>query len=35
MYTALQSMVVNYAQTGRVTDHFVQDVARMLMEIDQ
>lgn len=35
MYTALQSLVMNYAQTGRVTDHFVQDVAQMLMEIDQ
>ena len=35
MYTALQSMVMNYAQTGRVTDQFVQDVARMLMELDQ
>lgn len=35
MKTALESMVMNYAQTGRVTDSFVQDVARMLMEIDQ
>lgn len=35
MYTALQSLVMNYAQTGRVTDHFMQDVARLLMEIDQ
>jgi hypothetical protein len=30
MKTALDALVVNYAQTGRVTDHFVQDVARML-----
>jgi len=30
MQTALESMVMNYAQFGRVTDHFVQDVARML-----
>ena len=30
MYIALESMVSNYAQTGRVMDHFVADVARML-----
>ena len=35
MRTALNSMVLNFAQTGRVTDEFVQDVARMLLEIDQ
>lgn len=35
MRTALDNMVLNYAQTGRVTDEFVQDVARMLLEIDQ
>ena len=35
MRTALDSMVLNYAQSGRVTDEFVRDVARMLMEIDQ
>jgi hypothetical protein len=28
-------MVANYAQSGRVTDEFVRDVARMLLEIDQ
>lgn len=33
MRTALDSMVLNYAQTGRVTDEFVRDVARMLLEI--
>ena len=32
MYIALESMVSNYAQTGRVMDHFVADVARMLEE---
>jgi hypothetical protein len=30
MQTALESMVLNYAQFGRVTDDFVRDVARML-----
>jgi hypothetical protein len=35
MRTALDSMVLNYAQSGRVTDEFVRDVARMLLEIDQ
>jgi hypothetical protein len=35
MRTALDSMVLNYAQSGRVTDDFVRDVARMLLEIDQ
>jgi len=35
MWTALDSMVLNFAQTGRVTDEFVRDVARMLLEIDQ
>jgi hypothetical protein len=34
MRTALDSMVLNFAQTGRVTDEFVRDVARMLLEID-
>jgi hypothetical protein len=34
MRTALDSMVANYAQSGRVTDEFVRDVARMLLEID-
>lgn len=34
MRIALDSMVLNYAQTGRVTDHFVADVARMLEEWD-
>jgi len=32
MRIALESMVSNYAQTGRVMDHFVADVARMLEE---
>ena len=32
MRIALESMVSNYAQTGRITDHFVADVARMLEE---
>ena len=32
MHIALESMVSNYAQTGRVTDRFVADVARMLEE---
>lgn len=35
MRTALDSMVANYTQSGRVTDEFVRDVARMLLEIDQ
>jgi hypothetical protein len=30
MRIALESMVSNYAQTGRVMDHFVADVVRML-----
>ena len=34
MYVALQSMVLNHAQFGRVTDEFVRDVARLLQEID-
>jgi hypothetical protein len=34
MRTALDSMVLNYAQSGRATDDFVRDVARMLLEID-
>ena len=34
MQTALESMVLNYAQLGRVTDDFVRDVARLLLEID-
>ncbi len=34
MHIALQNMVLNYAQTGRVMDHFVADVARMLEEWD-
>jgi hypothetical protein len=34
MRMALDSMVLNYAQSGRVTDEFVRDVARMLLEID-
>jgi hypothetical protein len=32
MQTALSSMVVNYAQFGRVTEHFIRDVSRMLGE---
>jgi hypothetical protein len=34
MYTALQSMVLNYAQLGRVTESNVRDAARLLLEID-
>ena len=34
MQIALENMVLNYAQTGRVMDHFVADVARMLEEWD-
>jgi len=34
MYTALESLVLNYATFGRVTDDFVRDVARMLERID-
>ena len=33
MRTALESLVWSYAQFGRVTDGFVQDVARMLNKI--
>jgi len=33
MYTALQSMVLNYAQFGRVTENNVRDAARILLEI--
>lgn len=32
--TALDALVVNYAQFGRVTDAFVRDCARMLEEIE-
>ena len=31
--TALEALVVNYAQFGRVTEHFIRDVSRMLEEI--
>lgn len=34
MKTALDALVVNYAQSGRVTDHFVRDVAALLQEIE-
>ena len=34
MYTALEGLVYNYAHFGRVTDTFVQDVARLLERID-
>jgi hypothetical protein len=34
MQTALESMVLNYAAFGRVTDDFVRGVARLLLEID-
>ncbi len=34
MQTALQSMVLNYAASGRVTESNVRDVARLLLEID-
>ena len=33
MRTTLNAMVFNYAQFGRVTDNFVQDVARMMTRI--
>jgi hypothetical protein len=35
MYTALESLIYNYAHFGRVTDTFVADVSRLLQEIDQ
>jgi hypothetical protein len=35
MRTTLNAMVVNYAQFGRVTDNFVQDVARMMTRIGE
>jgi len=35
MQTALESMVFNYAQFGRVTEHFMRDVSRMLGETAQ
>ena len=34
MKAALNALVVNYAQTGRVTDEFVQQVARMMEGLD-
>jgi hypothetical protein len=34
MQTALESMVLNYAQLGRVTENNVRDAARLLLEID-
>lgn len=34
MQTALKSMVLNYAQFGRVTESNVRDAARLLLEID-
>jgi len=35
MQTALESMVFNYAHFGRVTEHFMRDVSRMLGETAQ
>jgi hypothetical protein len=35
MYIALESMVFNYGQFGRVTDRFVADVAQILREIGE
>ena len=35
MYIALESLVFNYGQFGRVTDRFVADVARILLEIGE
>lgn len=35
MKTALDSMVMNYAQFGRVTDDFVRDVAQLLLAIER
>jgi hypothetical protein len=34
MYTALESLVFNYAHFGRVTDDFVSEVGQILLEID-
>jgi hypothetical protein len=34
MRTALQSMVLNYAAFGRVTDNNIRDAARLVQEID-
>jgi hypothetical protein len=34
MYTALDSLVLNYAQFGRVTDSFIAEVSKILLEID-
>jgi hypothetical protein len=34
MRTALQSMVLNYAAFGRVTDGNIRDAARLVQEID-
>ena len=34
MYTALESLVFNYAHFGRVTDTFVAEVGQLLQEID-
>ena len=35
MRTALQSMVLNYAAFGRVTDGNIRDAARMVQEIGE
>ena len=35
MYTALDSLVLNYAQFERVTDKFVADVVQILREIGE
>lgn len=35
MRTELQSMVLNYASFGRVTENNVRDAARLLQDIDQ
>jgi hypothetical protein len=35
MYIALESLVFNYGQFGRVTDRFVADVAQILREIGE
>jgi len=35
MYIALESLVFNYGQFGRVSDRFVADVAQILREIGE
>ena len=35
LLAALQSMVINYAQFGRVTENNIRDAARLVQEIGQ